>query len=484
MDSDLANRNIQNRQPLREKFARILESRVGISTYLSFAVGVIICVYQYSLQLLPIFSLLLLTFVFAWVLSVRRGLWWMQTAICVFVTMAVYPRISELWPSSIDPPSDSEVLIIVCEFENHGTKEYNFASPIVETIRHELHANKITDIRCETWEALDNSLQAEELCASSQATLVLWGICDDAGVTSYFTASRSIMSQSELYSNSLSSFPSESPLQLYLAREQIVSKFNALCLFTLGLAKSFRQDATQAAALFQSAIDACNRAIKVSGRADGASMVGLPYYFLGNSLLMLKRPPVEIIRCYDSAVHAGFRRAGLFNNRAALNIMLGRPSDAVKDCDLAISIDSGYARAYYQRALARLKLNLNDEAANDFLTTIDMDSSNFKAMTNLGILNYRVFHNNYAALHWFNHALSVKADHYNALKNRAEVRLYLNDYAGAAMDFDACARLHPQKDSSRMTLYSVWASTPSYQESLRDSFMKTMNSELHIPTDY
>ncbi|CAN1229474.1 Inactive TPR repeat-containing thioredoxin TTL3 [Linum perenne] len=70
----------------------------------------------------------------------------------------------------------------------------------------------------------------------------------------------------------------------------------------------------------------------------------------------------EALAMYDKAIHLSPDNAAYRSNRAAALTALGRLTEAVKECEEAVRLDPGYARAHQRLASLYLRLGQADEA--------------------------------------------------------------------------------------------------------------------------
>jgi hypothetical protein len=68
------------------------------------------------------------------------------------------------------------------------------------------------------------------------------------------------------------------------------------------------------------------------------------------------------MRCAPGEPAFDATRAVLYANRAACHLQLGRPADALYDCDRAVEFNPGYAKGVGRRAAVLEKLGKPDEA--------------------------------------------------------------------------------------------------------------------------
>lgn len=80
--------------------------------------------------------------------------------------------------------------------------------------------------------------------------------------------------------------------------------------------------------------------------------------------------------CYSQAVELDPNNAVYYCNRAAAHSQLGRHSDAITDCEKAISIDARYSKAYGRMGRALAAMNKYKEAIGSYQKALDLDPEN------------------------------------------------------------------------------------------------------------
>uniref|UniRef100_A0A8C5M2V5 Small glutamine-rich tetratricopeptide repeat-containing protein beta n=1 Tax=Leptobrachium leishanense TaxID=445787 RepID=A0A8C5M2V5_9ANUR len=80
--------------------------------------------------------------------------------------------------------------------------------------------------------------------------------------------------------------------------------------------------------------------------------------------------------CYTRAIELDPCNAVYYCNRAAAYSQLGNHSNAIKDCEKAISIDATYSKAYGRMGRAFAAMNKYKEAFGSFQKALDLDPDN------------------------------------------------------------------------------------------------------------
>ncbi|KAI2665650.1 RNA polymerase II-associated protein 3 [Labeo rohita] len=89
------------------------------------------------------------------------------------------------------------------------------------------------------------------------------------------------------------------------------------------------------------------------------------------------------IECYTRGMDADPYNPVLPTNRAACFFRLKKFAVAESDCNLAIALDGKYVKAYVRRAAARVALNKQQEALEDYEMVLKLDPGNSEAQTEI-----------------------------------------------------------------------------------------------------
>ncbi|XP_072181776.1 RNA polymerase II-associated protein 3-like [Diadema setosum] len=87
----------------------------------------------------------------------------------------------------------------------------------------------------------------------------------------------------------------------------------------------------------------------------------------------------DAIACYSKGLEVDGSNALLSANRAMALLKLKRYEEAEKDCDVAISHDCTYVKAYARRGSARVELGKLEEAKKDFEQVLNIEPDNKQA---------------------------------------------------------------------------------------------------------
>ncbi|XP_012723212.2 RNA polymerase II-associated protein 3 [Fundulus heteroclitus] len=89
----------------------------------------------------------------------------------------------------------------------------------------------------------------------------------------------------------------------------------------------------------------------------------------------------DAIECYTRGMEADPYNPVLPTNRATAFFRLKKYAVAESDCNLAVALDAGYAKAYARRGAARLALQRPESALEDYETVLKLEPSNAEAQT-------------------------------------------------------------------------------------------------------
>ena len=118
------------------------------------------------------------------------------------------------------------------------------------------------------------------------------------------------------------------------------------------------------------------------------------------------------------------------------------PIKAIEYLNKAIELDPAAAHFYNSRAVAYMSLEQYDNADSSIRTALKLNSHYADACNNLGSLYYRRGLYGKASL-FYNRALKLQPDFYDALMNRAMCRRKLLRYEDAITDFRRAVALAP-----------------------------------------
>ncbi len=88
---------------------------------------------------------------------------------------------------------------------------------------------------------------------------------------------------------------------------------------------------------------------------------------------------------YNSIIELSPRNAVFYNNRGNIKDLLGRTIEAIHDFDRALAIDSSYDNAYYNRAIARFRIQDFEGSRNDFSKVLQSQPSDTLGLVGMGL---------------------------------------------------------------------------------------------------
>jgi len=118
----------------------------------------------------------------------------------------------------------------------------------------------------------------------------------------------------------------------------------------------------------------------------------------------------------------------------------GDYTGAIQDYENAITLDSTYSTAYFDRGEARLKLGDHTGAIQDYSRVIELDPTyataySARGITKLGLEDYQ------GAIQDFNNAIQLNGKESSYYLARGESKYNLKDYTGAIQDYDNAIQL-------------------------------------------
>jgi len=133
----------------------------------------------------------------------------------------------------------------------------------------------------------------------------------------------------------------------------------------------------------------------------------------------------------------------ILNNLATEQNKNGDIQKALENLSEAISIDSDYADAYYNRGVIYSKNNNNEQAISDYSMVIKLNPKYEKAFYNRGNVYLRQ-ENFKEAIHDFDRSIMLFNHNADAYNNRGLARLSINNVSGAISDFTLAIYINPK----------------------------------------
>lgn len=162
--------------------------------------------------------------------------------------------------------------------------------------------------------------------------------------------------------------------------------------------------------------------------------------------VFLNRGAVYLAREEFKNAEADFRKVielrpqlpGSHHNLSMVYEAQKRYADAEAEATKAISIDSGYFKAYSTRAVSRLQLGNSPQALADFMKVIELDkepSKQAEAWKQIGLIHHRA-ERSAEALAAYDNSLAANDEDADTYRLRAETLLALNRDEDAVQSFD------------------------------------------------
>jgi tetratricopeptide (TPR) repeat protein len=83
----------------------------------------------------------------------------------------------------------------------------------------------------------------------------------------------------------------------------------------------------------------------------------------------------EAVECYTKAIQAAPACAAFYSNRAAAYLMQGSYDLCISDCNICLSKDRNYVKAYARRGKCYVKMERWEDAMKDFTTAVSLENS-------------------------------------------------------------------------------------------------------------
>lgn len=333
-----------------------------------------------------------------------------QTPLRLLVVLGVvlllgFAAITIFLPSLISFPQPfrdarrDEVLVIVTDFVGEGVAA---DTRIFSELQSRVQASDLQNVRVEHLESETPRSSAEAIAVGERfnATLVIWGIADTAGIQPNYEIIRNsdlIEARAEF-----SEVGAELPNFNAYVREDAQNEFEYLMLFSLGQMAYFVADNRQAADLFDEAL-----AVELNEERLIDLNVPTAYAYYGEALIFLND--------YDGAI---------------------------EKLNTALEIDPESALAYNHRGYANFFLEDYETAIADLERALELDPSRALAHNDLGLI-YRQLENFEASIEAFDNAIELDPDNPVFVDNRGLAHLDADNLEAALADFDRAIELDP-----------------------------------------
>ena len=243
-----------------------------------------------------------------------------------------------------------------------------------------------------------------------------------------------------------------------------------------GLAYALRGSCLVASGYIPEAIEDFTRAIQCTPHYAGA------YVFRANTKAM-SGDMEGADRDYAQAIAAGARPAEVYLNKgAALSEVLHDHRAAIAEFTRAIEADPNYADAYYNRAIAHLRLGETDAALADLARAIAADPSHAPAFLVRGNIYYanRCYHD---AIDDYSAAIAADDLLAEAYCNRGIARAAIADFQHALADLKKAVTLRPSSAAIHYDYAIALDAAGKWQQSV-EHFTKAIKLGMSLPSAY
>jgi len=147
-----------------------------------------------------------------------------------------------------------------------------------------------------------------------------------------------------------------------------------------------------------------------------------------------------------TAINANSQKLEKNFNRGYNLLLEEKNEEAEKYLTKALEIDNKYSNAYYNRGVARQRMEKYEDAAKDFNWVIsfsEIDSLNFRANRNNSFIYRNIFKKNKLALNYSNSALKFDSTSAGALHLHGLILHDLEYYENAIMFFNKSLKVNP-----------------------------------------
>lgn len=194
-----------------------------------------------------------------------------------------------------------------------------------------------------------------------------------------------------------------------------------------------------------------------SGFANAYSSLGYIYLQLGDNVTALKDENI--------AISINPKLADAYNNRGLCHTAVGNYKAALTDFDSAILLNARYAAAYCNRGALHLKMNNKAAALSDIETAINLDPDYADSYNQRGLALF-ASGNATEAINDFAKAIELKPSRSDAYFNRGWSYYSVGNLASALSDYNTGILLNPKNAVAYFNLASIKANTGDLQGAL------------------
>lgn len=153
------------------------------------------------------------------------------------------------------------------------------------------------------------------------------------------------------------------------------------------------------------------------------------------TMMVLAQEEDDDPQCFAFESGSSAERTSYYMGEGAAFMRSGNFNAAIEAYTCVIDeVDSSFANAYYNRAVAYFARRQYEPAVEDYLAVIERDSQSYEAHNNLGVV-YAAQGEFEDALDSFNRAVNIQADYLPTLINRGVILAINGDYEAAENEF-------------------------------------------------
>lgn len=186
-------------------------------------------------------------------------------------------------------------------------------------------------------------------------------------------------------------------------------------------------------------------------------------------LELLKNPQLQSLPQTPKQKEASVSPAE-YNSRGSKHLENAEYGEAIKNFNIAISMNNHLSEAYLNRGRAYYGLAQYDKAIEDFTKAINTD----KKMDLLGSpyyyrgIAYNKISQYHKAIKDFTEAISWEYDDYGAYLNRGNAYVDKGEFGKAMKDYDMAIRLKPNYEKAYLNRGLVWFKTGEFDRAITD----------------
>jgi tetratricopeptide (TPR) repeat protein len=318
-----------------------------------------------------------------------------------------------------------EMLVIIAQFDNRGTKRIDATQRIYDRLRKELDEAGITNARLKRVPEITDPNEAREIGERRGAIFVIWGWFDDLGFKSYFTTVGEkpfILKDMEL-----EEVPLEPPGDFSLSiREGLPAQIAYFATLTIGQVYYWDGKFELALSAFDGAIESAQQ----GGTSEGLAAV---YFYRGYIYWMA----------------------------------MDDTREAIADYDKAIKLRPDYSSVYFNRAFVCAAKGNYDQAVADYTKVIELEPDNVEAYLNRGVA-YAANSEYDLAMADYDKAIELRPDYSDVYFNRAFVCAAEGDYDQAIADYTKVIELEPDNAGAHFNRAIIYSEQGDYDQAVAD----------------